>query len=148
MIAEVNYYMEGNNVDICHILNFKVSPMKIQTKSNNSFIFQSSNPILDDFFLLTESDTEALDTRLHIDSMESLDFTVGAHLNYSETLINPDKAAAFKNIYDFIVSKSIPCYMTIRNEDGGEEYLIKGRNPRTEAEIFGNELRREYAQLR
>jgi hypothetical protein len=135
MIADIEFYVAGGVEERLHQLTAPDSPLVLERKILDFYMFIARDCVLDGRFVYGVPDSEAMsEDPLHIEAQSALGFQAESNLHYGDCNLNLEKIAAFERLLEYISAKGIPVYMTLTDESG-DEALVVGNNPATKTEI-------------
>jgi hypothetical protein len=135
MKKDITFYLNGTVEERLPQLTTPESPLILDRKISDFYMFNSKDPILTHFFTYGSADSEIMtEDSLHIEAQKSLGFQSEICLSYDGCNLNSRKAMVFGKIMEYLIEKGIPTYMTATDESG-DERLIRGYNPLTKTEI-------------
>ena len=139
MRYDINIYLEGKIKDQLEKLVVPGSPFKATEKSHQSCIFWLINNLTMNQPFVYRNLDEALiknpvQTQLHKDAQNQLQFVPGSWLHYQRCSIIPKKEEELEQIMGFLAYQEIGAYLTYTpNEkiaDSTKEKLVMGQNPK------------------
>lgn len=147
MRADIEFYLDGTVEERLPLLTADDSHLIFKERNFDAYRLNPKHPALDHYFVYGITDDEIMsENQLHIEVQRALGFQAGSNLGYSGCNLNPEKVAAFREIMEYVTAKSIPFYITARDESG-EETLICGKNPFTGAQVQNPHFRQTLPEL-